>query len=226
MIDDDDGATPLINLVLVDDHPLALEGMHALLAHNPDMYVIGTARSGREALQVVAQCPPDVLVLDVRLPDMSGLEVARVVGTSFPTVNILALSGYDDTATMRMLMQMGIRGCLRKTVTGKQLADAVRKVAVGGTAIETQLLQTCLRNNALALTDRELEVLRLVVAGLRNSEIARHLAVSVKAIEYHVRSLLEKLGVRSRAAAIRMAIQQGIISLDHHDVPEINEQSV
>lgn len=203
-----------IRVIIVDDHPMILEGTRALLKRSRGVAVVGATSSGTEALELVDQLRPEVLLLDIRLPDISGIEVARRVRTTFPDVAVLVLTGYDDIGNARALVQTGVQGYIRKTVTGAQLVAAIHAVASGQTVLADNLLQLGNQRGESSFTDREYDVLRLIVAGHRNSEIAEILKVSVKTVEFHVGHILEKLRARSRAEAIRFALQQGLISLD------------
>jgi len=203
-----------IRVLVVDDHPMILEGTQALLRRSPNIEVVGAAMSGKEAVQMVEELQPEVLLLDVRLPDMNGVEVARAVRTAFPDVAVLVLTGYDDTGMLRSILQLGVPGYLRKTATGDELIAAVEAVAAGQKVLEAELLQVGLASMEQSFTEREMSVLRLVATGLRNAEIADQLEVSVKTVEFHMRHVLAKLGVRSRTEATGTAVQRGIISLD------------
>jgi DNA-binding NarL/FixJ family response regulator len=203
-----------IRVLVVDDHPMILEGTQALLRRSPNIEVVGAAMSGKAAVQMVEELQPEVLLLDVRLPDMNGVEVARAVRTTFPDVAVLVLTGYDDTGMLRSMLQLGVPGYLRKTATGDELIAAVEAVAAGQKVLEAELLQVGLASMEQSFTEREMSVLRLVATGLRNAEIADQLEVSVKTVEFHMRHVLAKLGVRSRTEATGTAVQRGIISLD------------
>lgn len=203
-----------IRVLVVDDHPMILEGTQALLRRSPNIEVVGAATSGKEAVQMVEELQPEVLLLDVRLPDMNGVEVARTVRTTFPDVAVLVLTGYDDTGMLRSMLQLGVPGYLRKTATGDELIAAVEAVAAGQKVLEAELLQIGLASVEQSFTEREISVLRLAATGMRNAEIADQLEVSVKTVEFHMRHVLAKLGVRSRTEATGTAVQRGIISLD------------
>ncbi len=206
--------TPTIRVLVVDDHPMTLEGTQALLGRSPNIEVVGAATSGQEAVQMVKELQPEVLLLDVCLPDMNGVEVARTVRTSFPGVAVLAVTGYDDTGMLRSMLKLGVPGYLRKTVTGDELIAAIKAVAAGQTVLEPELLQVGLASMDQSFTEREMSVLRLVTSGLRNAEIADQLEVSVKTVEFHMRHVLAKLGVRSRTEVMSAAVQRRIIALD------------
>ncbi|MFP4437261.1 MAG: response regulator [Chloroflexaceae bacterium] len=203
-----------IRVLVVDDHPMILEGTQALLRRSPNIEVVGAATSGKEAVQMVEELQPEVLLLDVRLPDMNGVEVAHAVRTTFPDVAVLVLTGYDDTGMLRSMLQLGVPGYLRKTATGDELIAAVEAVAAGQKVLEAELLQIGLASVEQSFTEREISVLRLAATGMRNAEIADQLEVSVKTVEFHMRHVLAKLGVRSRTEATGTAVQRGIISLD------------
>jgi DNA-binding NarL/FixJ family response regulator len=206
--------TLTIRVLIVDDHPMTLEGTQALLGRSPNIEIVGAATSGQEAVQMVKELQPEVLLLDVCLPDMNGVEVARMVRTSFPEVAVLAVTGYDDTGMLRSMLKLGVPGYLRKTVTGDELIAAVKAVAAGQTVLEPELLQVGLASMDQSFTEREISVLRLVATGLRNAEIADQLEVSVKTVEFHMRHVLAKLGVRSRTEVMSAAVQRRIIALD------------
>ncbi len=201
-------ATP-IRVILVDDHPLLREGTRALLAQNAGIAVVGAAGDGKAALRLVGEQHPDVLLLDIHLPDISGVEVAREVRVRSPRVAILVLTGYEDVGYARGLLQLGVQGYLRKSASGAEIVAAIRAVAAGQTVLAPAVTRVVIANGVDPLTAREYEVLGLLARGQRNAEIARTLAVSVKTVEFHISHVLDKLGVRSRTEAILKARQQG-----------------
>ena len=196
-----------ITVAIVDDHPMLLDGSRSDLDRAPDIEVKWVAHDGQSALSSVRACQPRVLVLDLRLPDISGVDVARQVQRTFPGIAILALTGYDDPAYLRELLAMGIRGYVSKSSSGDQLADAVRALAAGRTCIVANSLSV---ERADRLTEREVEVLTLVADGLTNAQIARQLCLSEKTIELRMTKIFRKLDARSRAQAILKAQQQGV----------------
>jgi DNA-binding NarL/FixJ family response regulator len=149
-------------------------------------------------------------MLDVHLPDVSGVEVTRQVRSRYPEVAIVVLTGYEDAGYARALLRLGVRGYLGKTASADEIVAAVRAAAQGLTVIEPAAL-AAFESTSEVFTARELEVLRLMVGGKRNTEIASALDVSVKTVEFHVSHLLEKLGARSRTEAILQAKQRGIV---------------
>ncbi len=196
-------------VVIVDDHPMLREGTKSLLEKTPDIEVVGTAGQGGEALRMVAELKPDVLILDVRLPDVSGVEVARRVREGSPEVAILILTGYDDVGYLRALVDLGIKGYLRKSSKGEEIIEAVRMVAKGKKVLDTGAAD----NGEFVglVTARERDMLRMIGAGMRNNDIAEALGLSSKTVEFHISNLLQKLGARSRTEAILKAQQLGLI---------------
>ncbi len=199
-----------IRVVLVDDHPMLREGTATLLAARPDIAVVGQTGRGAEALALIGEHRPDVLLLDLHLPDLSGIEVARRVRAEHPRVAIVVLSNYEDAGYVRALLQLGARGYLGKAATGEEIVAAVRAAASGGTVLSDGA-RAALGAGGAALSARELEVLGLIAAGRRNAEIADTLSIAESTVEYHVRHLLGKLGARSRTEALRRAREQGLI---------------
>jgi len=198
-----------VRVIVVDDHPMLREGTEALLARAPGIIVVGAAGEGGTALGLIEERRPDVLLLDLRLPDMSGIEVARQVRRRYPAVAILVLTGFDDAGYVRALQQLGVRGYLDKSVGGGQIIAAIRAVAAGGTVLVSEALHGAAAVEPL--TAREHEVLALVAAGRRNKEIALALRVSEKTVEFHVTNLFVKLRVQSRTEVALKAREYGLL---------------
>ena len=199
-----------VRVVMVDDHPIMREGTRSCLEQTRGIEVVGTAGEGAKALDLIGERHPDVL-LDLHLPDMSGVEVARQVHTIFPEVAVLVLTGHDEVGYVHVLLQMGIRGYLRKTVRGEEIVAAVRAVASGKQILISESLPDAMKIGPGTFTGRELQILRQLTAGRRNGEISVELGVTVKTVEYHITHLLAKLGVCSRAEAVRQAQQRGML---------------
>ena len=210
---EDGGAGP-IRVVIVDDHPMLREGTRALLDARPGIAVAGVAGEGAAALRLVAELRPDVLLLDVQLPDLSGIEVARRVRDAHPAVAILVLTNYEEAGYVRALLQLGARGYLGKAASGDEIAAAVRAVARGEGSVLSPTARAVLGAGAVELTARETEVLQLLAVARRNGEIARELSISENTVEFHVRHLLQKFGARSRAEAVLKARQAGYVPPD------------
>ncbi|MBM2811634.1 MAG: DNA-binding response regulator [Chloroflexi bacterium] len=203
----------VIRVVIVDDHPMLLGGTERFLAGESGIEVAGTAADGKSAVEVVRRVLPDVLLLDVHLPDISGVEVARQVRSLVPRVAIIVLTGYDDVGYARAMLQLGARGYLRKSATGEEILAAIRTVVDGGTVGLPALAQMTAGLTDESLSDREFEVLRLLALGRRNSQIGEELVLSPKTVEFRVSRLLRKLGVRSRAEAIAKVQRLGLMWL-------------
>ncbi len=208
-------------VVVVDDHPIMRAGTRAALEEQADLAVVGVAADGAEALRLSDALRPDVLVLDLGLPDISGVEVARQVSATSPEVNVLVLSAHDTLGNVRSLRDIGVRGFVSKLASGDELAGAIRRVAAGGTAISVGGGSATSTSRAgsedgpgdepqESLTAREADVLELLAAGRRNMEIAAELSVSVNTVEFHVRHVLAKLGARSRTEAAMRARELGL----------------
>lgn len=198
-----------IRVIIIDDHPMLRDGTQAHLDNAPAIEVIATGGTGSEALRLVDDLRPDVLLLDLRLPDINGVEVARQLCGRFPEVNVVVLTGYDATSYVAALRKIGIKGFLEKTATSAEIEAAVRAVAIGGTAFDATMPDG--DGGGAALTIREFEVLRLIVNGKRNGEIAAELCLSIKTVEFHVGNVFSKLEARSRTEAVRLAQARGLV---------------
>ncbi len=208
---------PLIRVLLADDHPVVRSGIRNLLNREPDIQVVGEARDGTEALRMVQELEPDVLVLDVEMPEMAGIEVARRLQALDAGVKVLVLSGYDDRHYILGLLESGAAGYLVKDEAPQAIVEAVRGVWQGQegwlsrsvAARVTNWMQTT-QAQVPDLSPREKEVLRLVVAGKTNQAIGQALDISEKTVEKHLRSVFAKLEVSSRVEAAVWAVRQGL----------------
>lgn len=214
-----------IKIVLADDHAIVRQGLRALLAAEPNFTVVGEAGDGLEALDLVKKLKPDVVILDVRMPNLNGLEAARQLSKQPFAPKIIVLSMYDDEAFVLEALDNGASGYVLKDSNSSDLILAVREVFAG-----RRYLSPPLSNRAIsayqqsaktgsfdkydALTTREREVLQLTAEGRSNSEIASKLGISVRTAETHRANLMNKLGIHSQADMIRFAIKRGIIPID------------
>jgi DNA-binding NarL/FixJ family response regulator len=207
-----------IRVLLADDHPIVRTGIRTMLQTATDIDVVAEAKSGAEALDLVERLQPDVLLLDMEMPGLSGVDVAKRLKLVNAPVRVLALSAYDDAQYVRNLLASGAAGYLTKEEAPEMIIDAVRGVARGeeGWLSRRAVAKVTAwaredRDENGKLTERELEVLHLVVAGKTNQEIALALKISEKTVEKHVGAILSKLNVASRVEAAVQAIQRDLL---------------
>ena len=219
-------ALNIIPIVLVDDHTMMREGTRRLLEEDLQLKVIGEAENGIEAVALCRQLQPRVVVLDIAMKGMNGFGVASALlkpeessqAKSAWLPEILVLTAYEQVAYARAMFKLGVRGYWLKSAHGSDIRAAVHDIAEGKRSIAPEVRQLLLEDandiatrNVEPLTSREIAVLRLIVQGNRNSEIAHHLSISVKTVETHLTSIYGKLGVQSRAEAIAFAQRQGLL---------------
>jgi DNA-binding NarL/FixJ family response regulator len=208
----------MIRLVVVDDHPVVRHGLVAMLRYERDMQVVGEAENGVEAVNRILELLPDVVLLDLNLPKMSGIEVMRQVRAQQPRVRFLVLTTYDTDEYIGPALEAGAQGYLLKDATPDELTRAVRSLAAGGAALEegvaARVLESIAEPGGDELSARELEVLRLLVAGASNKAIAAQLNLSENTVKSHLSHIFSKLRVQSRAEAVAAALQRGLVPLD------------
>ena len=211
--------SPVIRVLVVDDHALHRDGTRQILEAYPDLQVVGDADSGEVALALVNQLRPDVVLLDIRLPGINGIEVARRLTRDHPDTRVLMVSAYDEDEYVRGALEAGAAGYLRKTAPGKELVQAVRAVAGGASVLQSGLTARLLissrqpERGADDLSERELEVLKLLAAGLHNKELAAQLGISTRTVDRHCDNIYAKLGVGSRTEAVVRAISTKLLSV-------------
>jgi DNA-binding NarL/FixJ family response regulator len=188
----------VIRVVVVDDHPMARHWTSISLAEAAEIEVVGTAENGASGLRLAANLRPDVIVLDVHLPDISGIEVARRLHSTLPEVAVLIVTGFDDATYAQALLQLGVRGYMTKSASAADLVEAVRRASTGSGRSPAGQARP-------ALGERDRQLLAQLASGRRNSEIASALGLSLHVVDYRVGQLLQTLGVRSRAEAINLA---------------------
>lgn len=211
----------MVRVLLVDDHALVREGTSQLLSKANGLVVVGQAGSAREGLALVERLGPDVALVDVNLPDRSGLALAKDISLRFPQVKVLILSAYDDYAYLSEAIQLKIGGYLLKTASAGELVNAIRAVADGIFVLDSSLSgrlahrwQRDQQSPGGTLTPREAEVLELVARGRANKEIATTLHMGLRTVETHVSNLLAKLGVSSRTEAAHYALSHHMLEGD------------
>ena len=206
-----------IRVMLVDDHAVVREGLRAFLQLQPDIEVVAETGGGAGVLQQALTAGPDVVLMDLVMPDGDGIEAIRALATAAPTARVLVLSSFADDERVFAAMQAGAAGYLLKDVEPDQLAAAIRDVHRGRPVLHPDVAARLMRRAAdpggpaaTVLTRREQEVLQLVVEGFANKQIARRLRITEKTVKTHVSSILQKLGVADRTAAAVLAIRQGL----------------
>lgn len=208
-----------IHIIVVDDHVIVREGTRRLLEQDPRLLVVAEAGNGREALNLAREYRPDVVLLDLALPDISGIEVARRIALELPETRVAVLSAYDDDDYVVAALEAGVAAYLLKTVPAHDVIAAIHAVAEGQVilhpAVAAKLRQSLRRHETSStepvLTERELEVLRLAGAGFHNKEIASKLRISVRTVEGHLGHILGKLAVSSRTEAVVLGMARGWI---------------
>jgi DNA-binding NarL/FixJ family response regulator len=210
----------VIRVLIADDQRAVREGLAMLVGLTDDIEVVGTAANGVEAVQLASELHPDVVLIDLRMPEMDGGEATRKIRGAEPDTHVLVLTTYADDDSLFPALQAGAHGYLTKDASAEEIERAIRAVADGHThldpAIQQRLVATVLSTKAQNptlpddLTTREIEVLKLIAAGLSNTEIAAALVVSAATVKTHINHIFQKTGARDRAQAVRYAYQHGL----------------
>lgn len=210
--------TRVIRVVIAEDHAVVREGTRQIVASDPRIEVVGEAADGQAALDLVDELRPDVLILDLHLPAVTGIEVARRLQAAGSRTRILVLSAYDDDDYVFAAMDAGASGYLLKTAHGEEVIDAIHAISAGDVVLQGVIAAKFVKGrdsdrrrmpHEMGLTERELEILRLAAIGLRNKEIADRLFLSLRTVEGHLSHVFNKLGVASRTEAIVHAAAHG-----------------
>ncbi|HXU80457.1 MAG TPA: response regulator transcription factor [Polyangia bacterium] len=204
-----------IRVLVCEDHAIVREGVVSLLEAHDDFQVIGEAGDGQAALELFRRQPPDVTLIDLRMPKLNGIEVIRVLRREFPGSRFLVLTTYDTEDDVTRALQAGASGYLLKGVNRTTLRDAIRLVHAGRRYIPPEIADRVIPGAAAEeLTEREVEVLRRIAEGLSNKEIGEQLGISESTVKTHVNHLLEKLGVTDRTKALVLALKRGLVHID------------
>jgi NarL family two-component system response regulator LiaR len=210
--------SPPIRVLLVDDHAMLRRGLATFLKVFDDLELAGEAANGEEAIQLCAQLLPDVVLMDMVMPDMDGVTATRAIRQRLPTVQVVALTSFKDTELVQDALRAGAIGYLLKDVSADELAQAIRAAHAGRTTLSPEAAQSLAHAAAQPptpghdLTERERDVLALLVEGLSNTQIADRLVVSPSTIKSHVSHILAKLGVASRTEAATLAVRHGLVT--------------
>jgi DNA-binding NarL/FixJ family response regulator len=206
--------TEKIRVLCVDDHPIVREGIAAIIGLQADMTMAGTAATGREAIERFVELRPDVSLVDLRLPDMSGYDVIRAIRARSPNARVVVLSSHEGDVDIQRALEAGAQGYVVKGIVRDELLDIIRGVHAGKRRLPAAVAQKLAEHIAdEAISPRELEVLSLMAAGKRNKEIAGDLSIAEDTVKMHVRNILSKLQVSDRTEAVTIALRRGIIHL-------------
>lgn len=208
-----------IRVVLADDHSVVRKGVREFLEEEPDIDVIGEASDGLQAVELATELQPDVVVMDIKMPQLSGVDATKRIRSAAPKVRVLALTAYDDDPYIFGLLEAGASGYVLKTAESSELIRAIRAVAAGQSALDPAIAPRIIARIAQpapvaeSLTERELEVLRLAARGLTNKQIGHDLDISDRTVQNHLANIYAKLGVASRTEAVTAALQRGMLRL-------------
>ena len=213
-----------VRIILAEDHRITREGLVNLLQERPDMEVVGEAENGREAVRLASELSPDLVIMDVTMPDLNGIDATRIITSGSNNTKVIALSMYSDKQFVQGMIQAGASGYLLKDCAFEELVSAIQAVIQGDTYLSPGIagivvqdyltkLTTDRSSADTVLTNREREVLQLIAEGNSTKEIASRLNVSVKTVETHRRQIMEKLGIFSIAELTKYAIREGLTSL-------------
>jgi DNA-binding NarL/FixJ family response regulator len=204
----------VIRILIVDDHAVLREGIISLVGKQADMKVVGEASNGHEAIELFKQFTPDVTLVDLRLPDIDGIEVITAIVGDHPDAKFIVLTTFGGDAQVMRALKAGARGYLLKDLLRKELLEAIRTVHAGRKRIPPEIAaQLAEHATDSALTRREIEVLQLIAAGNPNKLVADRLSVSEDTVKMHVKSILSKLGANDRTHAVTIALKRGIMDL-------------
>ena len=221
-------AAQAVRVLVVDDHQLVLEGLRAVLSTDPQLEVVGEAHTGREAVGMAELLRPDIILMDIRMPDMNGIDATRQVKQVVPSASVIMLTMYENPDYLFEAVKAGASGYVLKDVAGPELLQAIHTVVDGGSLLNQEVVGKFLRRLAAdaeqasagplttgpgpdRLTPRELEVLQLIAAGLSNKEIAARLNVSVATVKTHLEHILQKMQVSDRTQAAVQAVTRGLL---------------
>ena len=208
-----------IRVLIADDHPVVQDGLVAVLNTQPDFETVGLAATGVDVLQMVAIHDPDIVLLDLEMPDMDGLEVLERLRSEYPQVKSIVFTAFDTDERIVGAVKAGAKGYLLKGVPSQDLFEAIRTVSAGGSLLQPVVASKLIdhvsgaRDESASLTEREMDVMELLAQGKTNKEIAVELVISERTVKFHVSSIFNKLGAGNRTEAVTIAARQGLVTL-------------
>jgi len=202
-----------ISILCVEDHPLFRAGIRDLIESQSDMILVGLAASGAEGINLARQLMPDVILMDLRLPDMNGIAATASIREHRPDAKVLMLTTFEGDAEVQRALAAGARAYVLKSSSPEELVNAIRHVHAGKKYLPSELAIELAQHVGEAVTPREISILKLIAAGNRNKDIAQHLSIAEDTVKGHIKHIMEKLGARDRTQAVAIAVQRGIIEL-------------
>lgn len=207
-------ASNAIRVLSVDDHPLLREGIAAMINAQPDMTVVGTAMNGKEAIEAFRSLRPDVTMLDLKLPDLNGIEVIIAIRSEFPDARIVILTTFERDVEVQRALKAGAYGYLLKAMPPAQMIDAIRQVHAGKKSVPPEIAAELAEHlGDESLSQREIDVLQHVAAGNRNRDIGERLFIAEETVKVHLKHIMEKLRANDRTHSVAIAARRGIIHL-------------